>query len=73
MLLIKGYERVPLLSWLKEASGLTIVCLNHETIWPQTQGEVYFLRVLSENLELHPSPRIYWSVTLIYSDVWVLY
>jgi hypothetical protein len=58
MLLIKGYESVPLLSWLNEASGLTIVCLNHETIWPHTQGEVYLFLVLSEYLELQLSPRI---------------
>jgi hypothetical protein len=73
MLLINGYDRVPLLSWLKEAYGFTIVCLNHDTIWPHTHGEVYLFLVLSVNLELHPYPNIYWSETLISSEVWVLY
>ena len=73
MLLINGYDKVPRLSWLKDASGLTIVCLNHETIWPHTNGEVYLFLVLSENFELHPYPNISWRVTLISSDVWVRY
>jgi hypothetical protein len=45
MLRISGNDKVPLLSWDNEASGLTMVCLNHETIWPQTAGEVYFFLV----------------------------
>ena len=73
MLLINGYDKVPLRSWLREASGFTIVCLNHDTIWPQTHGDVYLLRVLSENFELQPYPKISWRVTLIYSEVWVWY
>lgn len=73
MLLISGYDKVPRRSWLNEASGLTMVCLNQETICPQTQGDVYLLRVLSENLELQLSPKIYWRVTLISSEVCVLY
>lgn len=62
-----GNDKVPLLSWEREAYGLATVCLNQATNCPQIKEDVYLVADFSHFPSFFP-PKIYCKQTKIGSE-----